>query len=207
MAKTPLSDEVKRENFLARKLFGNSGPRYRKRLQNFRNRAMQYDRDDPAYLPPEMYDDLPMLQVARNAEKIKRTPIQEILRKKTILVDTPDVKNHFSAKAFLDRYKQAILALLQSNESEYQKRRLRAMMRNLDQKYFNGDDAPLPAHVAANDRRRAEYNAAQAAAEIRIPFEERERARIDRAQAKEVANIHKKYSKKSMSKKNRRRRK
>lgn len=199
MANSPLSDKDKRERELARKLGFHSGSRGQRELENFRSRARSRNPNDPRYLPAGAENDYGYMKVARDAEKRHRTPIQEFIRKKHALTDDEDVKNHMSAKSFLDRYRDAILAMLQGAETDYRKRQLRREIRSLEQKYFNGDDAPLPAHIAANDKKRALRIAEQKAEQLRSeqrekakPFMEAHKARVARAQDKQIRNIQKK---------------
>lgn len=202
MARNPVSDSDKAERKLARELGFHSGVRGQRELRNFQSKVGSLPRNDPRFVPPEGINDLYMLKVARGLDRRHKTPVEAFLKKKEALIDTPELKNHMSSGAFLDRYREAIMAMLADDTiSGYQKRKLRGMLRQLNTKRLAGDDAPLPPHIAKNDKSKVEDRIRRAAERKRQDFMQVENARKRQAQDKENRAREKKYGKKTKSRK------
>lgn len=85
-------------------------------------------------------DDFIQLNRIRQISKRYKTPAQRLIEKKKILVDTAGVKQHMSAFAFQDRYIEQLLALLKDpGTTEYRRRQLRKIKRDLDAAINAGD--------------------------------------------------------------------
>ena len=129
---TPIKDltpEQAAKRRLARKL----GFRNEYRFDSWIRRMEALPESDPRFLHPDIkHTDFVRLNRIKRVDSKFRTPAHRLVEKKRILVDDGDTRNHMSSFAFLDRYLEQIQQLLRDpNTSDYRKRQLRKMQRDL----------------------------------------------------------------------------
>lgn len=158
-----LSDEEKAERRLARKL----GFKNEDTFRAWRNRMRNLPVEDNRHLAGHIADDnFTELNRLRKLDKRSMTPAREMLRKFDVLVVNNNASVHMSAFAFEDRYREAIQALLADPRlSDYRKRQLRAMQRDLGRRMQAGDITP---GIREKFRRTAEEEEARRTGQERL---------------------------------------